>query len=118
MADLRPEIQEQATAAGLTDEQRQHWLSKQAAEDFRRLPALGLYREMMHDRHLNKGTAWKPNDLIDMVYLSCAAGYADLLVCEHHMGSVLAQGLKRLGRATRVVHRLNEAVAAIDAALR
>ena len=40
-------------------------------------PAVGLFREVLHSRHLNKGTTWRPNDLTDMIYLSCAAGYAD-----------------------------------------
>jgi hypothetical protein len=68
---------------------------------------------MLHDRHLNRGTKWSPNDLTDMVYLSCAAGYADFVVCEQHMRSVLAQGLRRLVRPQHVFRGLQQALPAI-----
>jgi hypothetical protein len=82
-------------------------------KDIQQLPATGVFREMLHDRHLNKGTVWRHNDLTDMVYLSCAAGYADFVVCERHMGNVLRQGLKRLSRPTLIFRRLRDAVPAI-----
>jgi len=72
-----------------------------------------MFREVLHERHLNKGTVWRRNDLTDMVYLSCAAGYADFVVCERHMGNVLTQGLKRLRRQPRVFRRLRDAAPAI-----
>ncbi len=118
LSDLRTEIAEEAYAAGVTLEQFRHWVFDQAAlDDIRQLPGMGLFREMLHDRHLNKKTVWKANDLMDMVYLSCAAGYADFVVCERHMGSVLTQGLKRLRRPQHVFRRLRDAVPAIEAAL-
>jgi hypothetical protein len=86
-------------------------------EDTPELPATGVFREMLHERHLNKGTVWRHNDLTDMVYLSCAAGYADFVVCERHMGNVLTQGLKRLRRPTLVFRRLRDAVPAIEGRL-
>ncbi|MCX5606670.1 hypothetical protein OHB39_03540 [Streptomyces sp. NBC_00047] len=72
---------------------------------------------MLHSRHLNKGTTWRPNDLTDMVYLSCAAGYADFVVCEKHMRDPLQHGLKRLGRSAQVYRQLTDAVVAIEEAL-
>jgi hypothetical protein len=97
LTDLSKQIAEEAHSAGMTIEQVRHWIPKQATDDIRQLPATGIFREMLHDRHLNKGTVWKLNDLTDMVYLSCAVGYADFVVCEHHMASVLTQGLRCLG---------------------
>jgi hypothetical protein len=117
LTDLSKQIAEEAHAAGTPIEQVRHWIPKRAMDDIRQLSAMGLFREMLHDRHLNKGTVWKSNDLTDMVYLSCAAGYADFVVCERHMASVLAQGLKRLGRPEHVFHRLQDAMPAIQAAL-
>jgi hypothetical protein len=73
LSDLSKEIVEEAHAAGTTIEQFRHPLN-QATDDIRQLPATGLFREMLHERHLNKGTVWETNDLTDMVYLSCAAG--------------------------------------------
>ena len=112
LKDLSKEIAEEAHAAGTTIEQVRSWLQR-ATDDIRRLPATGLFREMLHDRHLNRGTKWSPNDLTDMVYLSCAAGYADFVVCEQHMRSVLAQGLRRLGRPQHVFRGLQQALPAI-----
>jgi hypothetical protein len=117
LTDLQTEIADEAHALGVPLEQFRHWMLRQATEDIRHLPALGLFREMLHDRHLNRGTVWKPNDLTDMIYLSCAAGYADFVVTERHMGSVLTQGVKRLDRPTQVFRRLGDAVKAIKGAM-
>nr|WP_242000093.1 hypothetical protein [Streptomyces klenkii] len=117
LADLRREIAEQAHAAGVNVGEFQQWILKHAAKEIGQLPAVGLYREMHYGRHLNKGIKWVPNDLTDMVYLSCAAGYADFVVCERHMCAFLTQGIRRLKGATPVFRRLSDAVAAIEAAL-
>lgn len=113
LSDLRTEVAEEAHAAGVTLEQFQDWFPKQSIEDMGGLLALGMFRDMLHERHLNKGTTWRPNDLTDMVYLSCAAGYADFVVCERHMGDVLRRGVKRLSRPTLVFRRLRDAVPVI-----
>jgi hypothetical protein len=117
LSDLKREIAEVALDVGMHYEQLSHWVHKQAVKDICRLPALGMFREMMHGRHLNKGTVWKFSDLTDMIYLSCAAGYADFVVCERHMGSILAQGVKRLKRPTQVFTQLSKAIPAIQNAL-
>jgi hypothetical protein len=113
LSDLQTEIAEEAHGAGATLDQFQQWLPDQLFDDISELPATGVFREMLHERHLNKGTVWRHNDLTDMVYLSCAAGYADFVVCERHMGNVLRQGLKRLNRPTPVLRRIRDAVPAI-----
>jgi hypothetical protein len=100
LLDLQQEIAEEASYANAPFDQFQNWILKQAMKDIGESPALGLFRAMLHERHLNKGTRWHPNDLTDMIYLSCAAGYADLVVCERHMRATLMQALKRQGRTT------------------
>lgn len=115
--DLHKELAEESYAAGLTAVQLQEWGSvSRPVQGMSVLPAWGLYREMMHERHLNRGTKWNPNDVIDMVYLSCAAGYADFVVCERQMREPLARGINRLGRRTQVFRSLTEAVLAIEMA--
>jgi hypothetical protein len=94
-----------------------HWTLHHSAEDIPKLPATGLYREVLYAKHLDAGTKWRPNDLEDMVYLSCAAGYADFVVCERHMRGLLDQGQRRLGRPRTVFARLRDAIPAIQAAL-
>lgn len=112
-ADLQRDLAEGAQAAGLSRQDLQQWGQKQPMDGLSALPATGLYREILHNRHLNKGTTWQRNDLTDMIYLSCAGGYADFVVCERHMREPLERGVRRLGLRTKVFRRLSEAVAAI-----
>ncbi|ANS66762.1 hypothetical protein SLINC_4538 [Streptomyces lincolnensis] len=116
-ADLQRDLAEGAHAAGLSPQDLQQWGQKQPMDGLSTLPATGLYREMLHNRHLNKGTTWQRNDLTDMIYLSCAAGYADFVVCERHMREPLERGVRRLGLRTKVFRRLSEAVVAVGQAL-
>lgn len=115
--DLQQELAEEAAAADVPKELFHQWGFKGWVRAIGGAPAVGLFREMLQSRHLNKGTTWRRNDLTDMVYLSCAAGYADFVVCEKHMRDPLQHGLKRTGRATRVYRHLADAVAAIEEAL-
>ena len=117
LTDHLQEIAEAAHATGIAPEQLDQWILKRSREDVGLLPAAGLFREMMCDRHTDRGTRWKPNDLIDMVYLTCAAGYADFVVCERTMGSILTQGLRRLDRPTQLFSKLADAASVIEAAL-
>lgn len=117
IADLEREIAEEAHDYGVPIKKFQWWLQKQATKDLQRMPALGVYREMLFDRHINTGTPWQPNDLTDIIYLSCAAGYADVVVTERHMAGILKQGVRRLGRDTQIFRRLTDAVSAIEDAL-
>jgi hypothetical protein len=71
----------------------------------------------MHARHLNHGTTWRPNDLTDLLYLSCAAAYADVIVAEGHMAGILRQALGRLTRPASVFKKLRDAVPSIEALL-
>ncbi|HEX8001576.1 MAG TPA: hypothetical protein VF519_02660 [Mycobacteriales bacterium] len=113
LQDLQQELAEEALSSGITPTQMSEWIWQHPVQ-FAALPALGLFREVLHDRHLNRGVTWRPNDLTDMVYLSTAAAYTDAVVCERSMGSALKRGLTRLGRTTPVFRRLREAVPAIE----
>ncbi|WP_019073829.1 hypothetical protein [Streptomyces hokutonensis] len=112
--DLQQELAEEAAAADVPKELFRQWGFKGWVRAIGEAPAVGLFREMLQSRHLNKGTTWRRNDLTDMVYLSCAAGYADFVVCEKHMRDPLQHGLKRMGLSAQVYRRLNDAVAAIE----
>jgi hypothetical protein len=46
------------------------------------MPFLRLYADALGVRLLNPTTRWEPNDLIDMLYLACAAAYADGVAAE------------------------------------
>ncbi len=118
LKDLTAEMAHEAATAGLTTEQFEKWLKRYALKGYEGLHSIGLFREMMLNRHLNKGTKWTSNDCTDMVYLSCAAGYADVVVCERHMRDPLQHGLRRKGLKAHTFRRLPEAVAAIERMLK
>lgn len=111
--DLAQELAEEALLCGITPVQMSEWFW-QHPRRLPALPALGLFREVLHDRHLNRGLTWHPNDLTDMIYLSTAAAYTDAVICERAMGSALQRALPRLGRSTPVFRRLRDAVPAIE----
>jgi len=113
LQDLQRELAEEAHSSGITPMQMSSWV-RQHAVRLAELPALGVFREILHDRHLNQGLTWHPNDLTDMLYLSTAAAYTDVIVCERTMGSALRGGLTRLGRNTPVFRRLRDAVPALE----
>ncbi len=110
LSDLQQEIAEEAYAAGLTPEQMSTWNRRCFASDVPEMPGTGLYRELLHDRHLNRGYRWRPNDLTDMIYLSCAAGYADFVVCERSTAAAVVRAQQRLGRPRNTFASLSEAV--------
>jgi len=117
LSDLQRDVAEEAFAAGSTPEQMSGWVLGGFGRGLSRLPSAGVYREAMHQRHLNVGTTWQPNDLPDLVYLSCAAAYADITVCEGHMGGIIRQALDRLGRPKPVIKKLRDALPEIEGLL-
>jgi hypothetical protein len=111
--DLSSEIAVEAHAAGLSPSQMSSWTRGPMFKDIGNLPSLGIYRSVLQDRHLNIGTRWTRNDLTDMIYLSCAVGYADVVVAERHMTTMLRQAQRRLGRPVSVYSSLTDALPAV-----
>jgi hypothetical protein len=54
------------------------------------MPFLRLYADALGARLLNPTTRWVPNDLIDMLYLACAAAYADGVAAERAAAQYLS----------------------------
>jgi hypothetical protein len=50
-----------------------------------------LLSELFVQRFLDHQTKWQRNDLIDMLFLTCAAGYCDYVAAENRTGKQLAQ---------------------------
>jgi hypothetical protein len=112
LSDLRHELVEEAAATGVTADAFRLWWPT-AAATLGTLPSVGIYRQMTHERHLNPKTTWRLNDLSDMVYLSCAAAYSDVVVCERHIGHMLRRAAQRLDRRVVVCTSLAEAIDAL-----
>ncbi|TDT81847.1 hypothetical protein DFO47_103505 [Arthrobacter sp. AG258] len=108
--DARKEIAEEARNAGLTVQQLQNWIHGPWKDDVAQMPCLGLYREVLHEKQVNGGTGWNTNDLTDLMYLTCAAGYADHVVAERSAISQLKQASKRLKRTISLYRNLDELI--------
>jgi len=113
IADLGGELPEEACRAGISPDEMTEWVLRHSDADIGSLPSLGLFREVLHEKLLDPGTSWQSTDLTDMMYLTCAAGYADHVVAERRMSAEMRQGLRRLGRTAEVHRSLIELAEAI-----
>lgn len=113
ITDLGRELAEEAHRAGITPEEMSEWTRHCSDTDISELPSLGLFREVLHEKLLNPGTRWETNDVTDLMYLPCAAGYADHVVGENSLTAQMEQGLRRLGRTAKVDRRLTDLANAI-----
>ena len=114
LSDTSIEVAKEAHAIGLTSDEMRIWLEKRARSEIRSMPTLGLFTEVLQQKHLNPGTNWMPNDLVDLMYLTCAAAYADYVVGDNSQISQVEQALKRLGRPRNVYRNLRDLVTALE----
>lgn len=115
LADLSTEIPEEACAAGLTANEMSDWTLNRSDADFAAMPMLGLFREVMGDKLVNATSRWEENDLIDLMYISCAAGAADHVVTERSLGAYMRQAVRRLGRSANIHANLGDLSAQLGA---
>ena len=80
------------------------WLHSHSEEDLPGMPALRLFREVLHEKLSDGHLRWADNDFTDMMYLTAAAGYCDYVVGERAHAAHIANALRRLGR-TGALHR-------------
>ncbi len=73
------------------------------------MPSLRVYGDAIGHR-LAIRARWEPNDLIDMLYLGCAAAYADVVVAERVATNYLQRSWKGGHQACPVVAKLPDAV--------
>ena len=115
LVDLKNELARAAGHASVTPEQLSDWVMVHSNADVAEMPALGLYREVMHEKLCNTTLRWETNDLTDMIYLTAATGYCDHVVGERSHVSHIRQGLKRLGRSNNVYLSLRDLLPVLDA---
>ena len=109
ISDAGQELARAAASVGCAPEVFSTWLNDAARDDLRRLPALGLVREVTYLKVVNSTAKWEPNDLHDIFYLVHAAGYADAVVGERGFITLIEQAQRRLGRpvtAYKTLHLL------------
>ncbi|MFJ8967142.1 hypothetical protein ACIRG5_47955 [Lentzea sp. NPDC102401] len=111
VADLGKELAEAAWLTGVTrPEDLSDWLTNRSEADIRELPALGLFREVLHEKLSDPNLRWTENDLTDMIYLTAAAGYCDHIVGERTHMSHIANSARRLGRTINLHRTLRSLV--------
>lgn len=106
--DIRFEIDLATRFVGISDEELSAWADKFAYSDIPIMPSLGLFREVYVNKHLDRTARWHKNDLIDMMHLCCAAGYADYVVGERSLVSRIKQAATRLHRPLNIYRNLSE----------
>jgi hypothetical protein len=113
LADLSGEIAQAAVESGTSPEEFKTWFDSYFNKDVRTMPSLSLFSEIFQDKHLDPGTTWRNNDLIDMLFLSCAAGYADFVVGERSLVNYAKQAANRLQRTINIYPRISDLVVAL-----
>jgi hypothetical protein len=115
LRDLEHDIALAAAEARLRPDDLKPWFHNADAE-LADAPFLGLYRELMHQRLRNPQEKWTDHDLIDVSFLTCAAGYADVVVAERMTAAYLRNAQKiRGGTGALICTGIGEVVKAITA---
>jgi hypothetical protein len=79
------------------------------------LPSRVALLELMWRQHADLGTRWVANDLNDLVYLSAAIGYCDIVVTERKWSAILNSTDVPSQTGTVVLAKLAELPAALAA---
>lgn len=113
IADLGNETARAAQSAGLSPEQFSEWLADELPDRLGEMPYVGRLHEVLYHRLRNADDRWERNDLIDMNFLCCAAGYADIVVGEKQTSEYLRRAASRSTPAAVVCRTLPEAIDAL-----
>ncbi len=111
VSDLAPELAEEARNASITPADVSEWLRHHVEGDLQSMPALGLFREILHEKLCDGRLRWADNDLTDMLYLSTATGYCDYVVSERSHASHIRNGLRRLGHPKNIYRNIRSLMA-------
>lgn len=117
IADLTSEIEAAARDTETTQEELVEWLEERFERDLARMPYLGRQHQVIYRRLCNANDRWVGNDLTDVNYLSCAAGYADIVVAENKIGDYLNRIENDVTPGSFVCRKLPEAVEHLEAIL-
>lgn len=113
VADIQTEIAEEAFRSGITPDEMSQWVLNERNGQVAVMPCLGLFRETLQGMNLNHAR-WEENHLTDLMYLTCAAGYADYVVAERSLAGYMQQALKRMHRPINVYRRIQDLVLVIE----
>lgn len=108
LVDLGDELKIWARASGMTATEFGEWFRDASQTGLPGLPYMGRVHEVVQRRLANSDDRWEANDLIDLHYLSCAAGYADVVVAESKHGNYLRLAGPRVTSGATVVTGLRD----------
>lgn len=112
--DLTKDLATCAAILHLTQAEFLDWLESEFDDVLLQRPFVGLVLETTRHRLRDSKSRWEPNDLVDTLYLCCAAGYTDLVVGERKFTGYLNRSLDKCGLTTPCVRSLSEAVQLLD----
>lgn len=113
--DISHVVADAATTLDVAADDFKDWLENRLVDDLPGMPYLGLRYEFLVGKHGSRGARWQDNDLIDMMFLCLAGGYADLVVCESSAASYIRQAQTRLGRPVTAVSKFPAAIEFLEA---
>jgi hypothetical protein len=111
LADLKNEIAEAALSSRQTPDAVAVWTEARAQDHFGRMPYLGRLHGLLFRRIRNVGENWHGNDLTDAHFLSCAAGYAQVVVGERRHAAYLSTAAGSTNHGAYVCRTLSQAAA-------
>ncbi|HVA19653.1 MAG TPA: hypothetical protein VMU55_05735 [Solirubrobacteraceae bacterium] len=115
LSDLKHEIAEAAMGARVSVADAMKWLENDALNDLAGMPYLARHYELIRQRLSNADDRWEGNDLTDVNFLACAAGYADVVVGEKKMSEYLRRAEARAPVGASVYRMLPDAVVGLEA---
>lgn len=110
---ITPDLAVAAASLKLTTAQFEQWLHDDADQSVGSMPHLGRLYEIVTERLRNSDGRWESNDLNDLMYLSAAAGYADVVVGEKKTAGQLVR-IPANTSGARVYRRLADALPYLD----
>ncbi|MFE9388774.1 hypothetical protein [Streptomyces sp. NPDC006784] len=103
LKDLTLEIAQACLHAELSPAQAlQHIGPENVINFFSGLPFLGRVMEIIQVRLRSPSDSWVNHDLNDVLFLACAAGYADFVVAENKTGDLLQRADRFLGSRAQI----------------
>jgi hypothetical protein len=112
-SDLSVELAQAAVRAQSDPQAFPGWLEHEWPTALAAMPSVARLYEVLHTRLANADHRWDGNDLNDINFLCCAAGYADVLVGEKATIDHLRRAARRVPPGAILCRKLPEAVAAL-----
>ena len=106
--DMIDDVRRVAEQVGISSEEVINRLTT-PEDPISQMPFLAQMRQQLFARLRNHGQKWESNDLVDIVFLTCASGYADILVGERRTIGYLRQARTPPPKA-RLARNLSEAI--------